>query len=153
MRSVSRDLFDLTGTFSVVTGSSRGIGLAIAHALLHQNGSVLVNGFDPAETDDAVRFLRESHPDPTDGPPRVAGLAGDVTDPDFAQALVNDAVTTFGRLDHLVSNAGIDIIKPAIDYTPQEWDRILAVTSAAPSRPRRLPRDTGSHRGAAARSR
>ena len=124
---MSRDLFDLTGTCSVVTGSSRGIGLAIAHALLNQGGCVLVNGLDATETDAAVRALVDRRPGLTDGPPRVAGLPGDVTDPDLAHALVQEAVSVFGRLDHLVCNAGIDIIKPAIDYTPEEWDRILAV--------------------------
>lgn len=70
IRSVSRDLFDLTGMCSVVTGASRGIGLAIAHALLHQGGSVLVNGLDTAETDAAVCALRDRHPGPPHGAPR-----------------------------------------------------------------------------------
>jgi NAD(P)-dependent dehydrogenase (short-subunit alcohol dehydrogenase family) len=124
--SVERDLFDLTDTIAVVTGSSRGIGLAIARALLRQGGCVLVNGFDAAETDEAVGALRERYAEPGGGP-RVAGRAGDVTDPDLAQALVDEAVAVFGRLDHLVCNAGIDIIKPAVEYTAEELDRILAV--------------------------
>jgi NAD(P)-dependent dehydrogenase (short-subunit alcohol dehydrogenase family) len=40
---------------------------------------------------------------------------------------VSAAIAQFGRLDHVVCNAGIDIIKPAVDYTPDEWDRVLAV--------------------------
>jgi NAD(P)-dependent dehydrogenase (short-subunit alcohol dehydrogenase family) len=114
------DLFDLTGTTAVVTGSSRGIGLAIARALLHQGASVLINGYDRGETDDAVAALRVEHS-------RVAGLAGDVTDAAVAQRLVDEAVEAFGGLDHVVCNAGIDIIKPAVEYSPEEWDRILAV--------------------------
>jgi NAD(P)-dependent dehydrogenase (short-subunit alcohol dehydrogenase family) len=124
---MERDLFDLTGTIAVASGSSRGIGLAIARALLRQGASVLVNGVDAAETDAAVRVLRERYPDATVGRPRVAGLGGDVTDPALAQALVDAAVATFGRLDHLICNAGIDIIKPAVDYTAEEWDTVLAV--------------------------
>lgn len=88
---------------------------------------MLVNGLDAAETNAAVRGLRDRVPDPPDGAPRVAGLPGDVTDPGLAHALVEEALRVFGRFDHLVCNAGIDIIKPAIDYTPAEWDRILAV--------------------------
>jgi NAD(P)-dependent dehydrogenase (short-subunit alcohol dehydrogenase family) len=57
----------------------------------------------------------------------VAALAGDVSDPDLCTALVSAAIAQFGRLDHVVCNAGIDIIKPAVDYTPDEWDRVLAV--------------------------
>ena len=115
-------LFDLTGTAAVVTGSSRGIGLAVARALLRQGAAVLVNGYEAAETDAAVAALRGEH-----GTDRVAGLAGDVTDAAFTRELVERAAGTFGHVDHVVCNAGIDIIKPAVDYTPDEWDRILAV--------------------------
>ncbi|MGY1673691.1 SDR family NAD(P)-dependent oxidoreductase [Geodermatophilus sp. SYSU D00710] len=120
-------LFDLSSTTSVVTGSSRGIGLAIARTLLSQGADVLINGYDATETDAALAALREQHPHGADGRPRVAGLPGDVTDPALAGELVDEAVRVFGRLDHMVCNAGIDIIKPAIDYTAEEWDRVLAV--------------------------
>ena len=122
-----RELFDLAGTAAAITGSSRGIGLAIARALLRQGASVLINGHDPAETDAAVRSLAQEYPAPTDGPPRVAGVPGDVTHAALAPALVEEAVQVFGQIDHVVCNAGVDIIKPAVDYTLEEWDRILAV--------------------------
>ncbi|TCO32460.1 NAD(P)-dependent dehydrogenase (short-subunit alcohol dehydrogenase family) [Kribbella steppae] len=115
------NLFDLTGIVAVVTGSSRGIGLAIARALLGQGAGVVINGYAPDETTQTLQTLLSEYPD------RVAALAGDVSDPSVAQQLVDVAVETFGRLDHVVCNAGIDIIKPAVDYTPDEWDRILAV--------------------------
>jgi len=115
------NLFDLTGTVAVVTGSSRGIGLAIAHALLGQGAGVVINGYAPDETTETLQTVLSEYPD------RVAALAGDVSDPGVAQQLVDVAVETFGRLDHMVCNAGIDIIKPAVDYTLDEWDRILAV--------------------------
>jgi len=121
------DLFDLSGTAAVVTGSSRGIGLAIARALLVQGAAVLVNGHDAAETRDALTQLCLQYPQHADGRPRVAGLPGDVTEADLARQLVDEAVGVFGRIDHMVCNAGIDIIKPAIDYSPGEWDRVLTV--------------------------
>jgi NAD(P)-dependent dehydrogenase (short-subunit alcohol dehydrogenase family) len=114
-------LFDLTGTTAVVTGSSRGIGLAIARTLLSQGAAVVVNGYTEDETRQAREKLLSEYPG------RVAWLDGDVSDPAVAQQLVNEAIGTFGRLDHLVCNAGIDIIKPAVEYAPDEWDRILAV--------------------------
>ena len=113
------DLFDLTGTTAVVTGSSRGIGLAIARTLLGQGASVLINGYDPAETARTLAVLGESS--------RLAQVSGDVSTPEVAQRLVDEAVAAFGHLDHLVCNAGIDIIKPAVDYRPEEWDRVMAV--------------------------
>ncbi|MEU3935672.1 glucose 1-dehydrogenase [Streptomyces sp. NPDC029044] len=121
------NLFDLSGRTAVVTGSSRGIGLAIARTLLTQGASVLVNGYDEAETGAALKTLREQYPQTDRERPRTAALAGDVTDPEVARGLVDEAASIFGHLDHLVCNAGIDIIKPAIEYTPEEWDRILTV--------------------------
>jgi NAD(P)-dependent dehydrogenase (short-subunit alcohol dehydrogenase family) len=116
------DLFDLSDVVAVVTGSSRGIGLAIARALASQGACVVVNGFDEAETREAVDTLRAAV-----GDARIAPAPGDVTLPATAEALVDAAVQTFGHLSHLVCNAGIDVIKPAVDYTPEEWDRVLAV--------------------------
>lgn len=113
------DLFGLLGTATVVTGSSRGIGLAIARVLLGQGASVVVNGYSEEETAAAAEELAVKFPG------RVVALAGDVGDSSVAQELVDAAVDAFGGLDHLVCNAGIDIIKPAVEYTPDEWDRIL----------------------------
>ena len=122
---MERDLFDLSGLTAVVTGSSRGIGLAIAGALLRQGASVLINGYDQPETSGAVGALREQYPGSAGA--RVSGLAGDVTDASVAQQLVDETIEVFGRLDHLVCNAGIDIIKPAVEYSLEEWDQVLSV--------------------------
>jgi NAD(P)-dependent dehydrogenase (short-subunit alcohol dehydrogenase family) len=122
-----KDLFDLSGTAAVVTGSSRGIGLAIARALLAQGACVLINGYDAAETDGALKALCRQYPRPEGRQPQVTALPGDVTDAALARQLVDEAVRVFGRIDHVVCNAGIDIIKPAIEYTPEEWDHVLAV--------------------------
>jgi NAD(P)-dependent dehydrogenase (short-subunit alcohol dehydrogenase family) len=117
------NLFDLTGTAAVVTGSSRGIGHAVARTLIAQGANVLISGYDEAETTAALETL----PGSTEAGTRTAAVPGDVSDPAIARQLVDEAVRVFGRLDHLVCNAGIDIIKPAVDYEPEEWDRILAV--------------------------
>lgn len=117
------NVFDLSGVVAAVTGSSRGIGFAIARVLLDQGASVVINGFDEKETEAASEELA----DHVDGEARVLAVAGDVTDASFGPTLVAETVKHFGRLDHLVCNAGIDVIKPAVDYTIDEWDRVLAV--------------------------
>lgn len=114
-----KNLFDVTGKSVVVTGSSRGIGLAIARNFLAAGASVIVNGLDPDDTAAAVAQLGSAD--------RVRGVHGDVSTPDVGAELVAAAAAAFGRLDHFVCNAGIDTIKSAVDYTPDEWDRILDV--------------------------
>jgi NAD(P)-dependent dehydrogenase (short-subunit alcohol dehydrogenase family) len=80
---------------------------------------VLVNGFDVDDTAAAVAQLGSSE--------RVQGVHGDVSTPGVGAELVSAARSAFGRLDHVVCNAGIDIIKSAVDYTSDEWDKILDV--------------------------
>ena len=115
-------IFDVRGTVAIVTGASRGIGFGIAHHFLRAGAKVVLGGVDPAETEGAVNQLAADW-----GADRVAGRVGDVGQPETAQDLVDDAFKRFGQLDTVVCNAGIDIIKPAIAYQPEEWDRVLAV--------------------------
>jgi NAD(P)-dependent dehydrogenase (short-subunit alcohol dehydrogenase family) len=122
---VRNDLFNLAGVSAVVTGSSRGIGLAIARLLLRQGAHVLTNGVDAAETERTLGALQEEFSD--GDAQKVAAVAGDVSDASVAGALIEEALRFFGHLDHVICNAGIDIIKPAVEYTPAEWDRVLEV--------------------------
>ncbi len=90
--------------------------------MLHQGASVVVNGFYRSETEDAVtRLIAETDES------RVVGAPGDVTDQAAVEKILETALVSFGRLDHVVCNAGIDIIKPAIDYSLDEWDRVLTI--------------------------
>lgn len=116
------DLFDVSGLVAAITGSSRGVGLGIARAFLDSGARVVINGHDASETAATAETLTTTY-----GQQNVVPLAGDVTDPAVAQALIDKAVSAFGALDHLVCNAGIDIIKPAVDYTPDDWERIVTV--------------------------
>lgn len=112
--------FDVTDQVVAVTGSTRGLGLCIARQFLRAGASVVINGPTAAETTDALCALG--------GPgSRLVGSAGDVASSEAAGELVATAVSAFGRLDHLICNAGIAISKPAVDYDPSEWDRVLAV--------------------------
>jgi 3-oxoacyl-[acyl-carrier protein] reductase len=107
----------LAGKVAAVTGSSRGIGRAIAAAYAAEGARVVVNSRDPATADGAARELGGE----------AIGVGADVSGPEGAQALVAAALEGFGRLDVLVANAGINIVKDAVDYTPDEWRQVLGV--------------------------
>jgi NAD(P)-dependent dehydrogenase (short-subunit alcohol dehydrogenase family) len=119
--------FDVSGQVVIVTGSSRGVGYAIARMFLAHGAHVVINGLDGQETHQAYATLSAELPRATETQLRVAAAPGDVSDPATAQALIDNARTTFGGLSTVVCNAGIDIIKDAVDYTPAEWDRLTRV--------------------------
>ena len=106
----------LVGRVAAVTGSSRGIGHAIATAYLAEGARVLVNSRDAATAEATARDLGEG----------AAGVGADVSTPEGALAVVEAARERFGRLDILVANAGINIVKNAVDYKPEEWRQVLA---------------------------
>jgi NAD(P)-dependent dehydrogenase (short-subunit alcohol dehydrogenase family) len=91
---------DLSGKVAIVTGSGRGLGLAYAQELAHCGAAVVVNDVDAAVADAAVASITEA------GGTAVAEVVP-VGTSEAAQALVDRAVTEFGRLDILVNNAGI----------------------------------------------
>ena len=110
------------GQLVIVTGSSRGIGRAIASAFLSAGASVVLSGLDPKEFEETHHLVQGRW-----GRDQVCFVAGNVAHEAYAAELVNEAILAYGRLDSVVCNAGIDIIKNAVDYTPTEWDRVLSV--------------------------
>lgn len=108
---------DLKGKSALITGSSKGIGLAIARAL-HQAGChVLLNGRTEASLQQACASL---------GTDRVSYLVGDVSDPVEAQKIADAARTHFGSLDILVCNVGSGASVPPGEETAAEWQRVFA---------------------------
>ena len=106
---------DLTGRAALVTGSTHGIGRAIAAQLLAAGMNVVVNSRDEARARKAAEELGRS------GPGKVIGLAGDVRDPKACAALVDGAVRALGRLNVLVNNAGVGIMKPVQSLSDEDW--------------------------------
>jgi 3-oxoacyl-[acyl-carrier protein] reductase len=113
---------DLSDQVALVTGGSRGIGLAIAEALLAAGGSVVISGRDKAQLDEAR--VRLSGGTSTRGE-RLDYVRADVRDADDAAAAVEAAVGRFGGLDILVNNAGVGIFRSVADTDVPAWRDVI----------------------------
>jgi 3-oxoacyl-[acyl-carrier protein] reductase len=107
---------------AIVTGGTRGIGLAIARAIVAGGGYVMITGRSLDQVDAVVRSLGDLAGDPA----RVSGAAVDARDPVGAAALVAETVRRFGGLDVLVNNAGIGIFADVASLSDADWDRTIA---------------------------
>jgi 3-oxoacyl-[acyl-carrier protein] reductase len=109
----------LEGKVALVTGGSRGIGLAIARALVADGVQVAVTGVSAAHLSSARPKIEAA------GPAAVETLQADVRKYDEVKRAVDAAAARFGGLDFLVNNAGIGIFKNVADMTPAEWSRVI----------------------------
>ncbi|MCW5620586.1 MAG: 3-hydroxybutyrate dehydrogenase [Burkholderiales bacterium] len=112
----------LKGKSAVVTGSTSGIGAAIARALAAQGANVMINGFGDAAAIEALRSeLEHSH--------RVnARYSGaDMSKPAEIQTMMAEAERAFGAVDILINNAGIQFVAPVDEFPAEKWDAILAI--------------------------
>ena len=115
----------LEGEVALVTGSTTGIGKAIAQRFAHEGASVIVTGRDRERGDRVVR----------DCEGRAIFVSADLTDPTSADVLVNAAIEQFGRLTVLVNNAaGSAGDGPVANLTDEQWRAILDVDLLAPAR-------------------
>src|SRR5207248_5532101 len=113
--------FSLDGKVAVVTGSTRGIGRAIAEGLAGAGAAVTVNGRNPDSTQKAAAEIAA-------GGSKTLAVAADVSNAADVERLINSTVATFGRLDVLVNNAGISpYYKAAETVTEAEWDEIMRI--------------------------
>ena len=112
-------MYDITGTCAVITGGTRGIGLAIGQMILSQGGNVVLNG--RSSTPGAEALLAEH------GPARVAIMLADVAQPDQATGLIAQAGAAFGRLDILVHAAGGPAGGTVMDLTTDAWMDAFAI--------------------------
>ncbi|WBO62080.1 SDR family oxidoreductase [Streptomyces camelliae] len=111
---------DLHGKVAVVTGSGRGLGLAYAQALAAAGAAVVVNDVDPGAVDAAVDGI-------TAAGGSAAGAVAAVGDSEAAERLVETAVREFGRLDILVTNAGILRDRVLWKMTDDDFDAVVKV--------------------------
>jgi gluconate 5-dehydrogenase len=111
-------LFDLTGKRALVTGSSQGIGFALAEGLAQHGAAVVLNGRDAAKLDVASNSLRAKGFS-------VEIVLFDVTDQAAADAGVEEIERKFGAIDILVNNAGMQFRTPLEEFPADRWEQLL----------------------------
>ncbi|MDP9972783.1 3-hydroxybutyrate dehydrogenase [Variovorax paradoxus] len=108
----------LKGKTALVTGSTSGIGLAIAKSLAQQGANIVLNGFGDAETPksqiEALGVRADYH-------------GADMSQPAQIEDMMKFAASRFGRVDILVNNAGIQHVAKVEDFPPERWDAIIAI--------------------------
>ena len=115
-----------TSKTALVTGSTSGIGLAIARAMAKEGANVVLNGFGDAAEIEALRAGMEA-----EFGVKAIHSGADMTKPDEIAAMVRQAQEAFGSVDVLVNNAGIQHVSPVEDFPPEKWDQIIAINLSA----------------------
>lgn len=112
------DVKGLAGRVAIVTGGSRGIGLAIARSLADDGASVVVSGRDSARLDAAVQEIEASGA-------AALGVVADATKREDVDRLVDAGRERFGRIDIVVNNAGVTRDQLLVRMKDDDWDHVL----------------------------
>src|SRR5580658_6648365 len=111
---------------ALVTGSTSGIGLAIARAMAKEGANVVINGFG-----DAAAIEKERAGIETEFGVKALYSGADMTKGAEIAAMVSDAQKDLGSVDILVNNAGIQFVSPIEDFPVEKWDQIIAINLSA----------------------
>jgi 2-dehydro-3-deoxy-D-gluconate 5-dehydrogenase len=122
MASYLDEKFGLQGKVALVTGSSRGLGKAMAAALARAGAHVILNGRDAAKLTPVATELAKLTP-----PLQFHCIAADLSQRTDVQRLMDEAIAWQGRLDILVNNAGIIKRAPAAEHGDADWDAVIRV--------------------------
>ncbi|MBO1018457.1 3-hydroxybutyrate dehydrogenase [Methylobacterium sp. SD274] len=107
---------------AIVTGSTSGIGLAYARAFAKEGANVVINGFGKPEDIEKERAGIEA-----DFGVKAAYSPADLTKPGEIEGLIRLGEETFGSVDVLVNNAGVQFVSPIEDFPPEKWEQIIAL--------------------------
>ncbi len=111
---------------AIVTGSTSGIGLAIARAFAKEGANVMINGFGEAGAIEKERSGIEQ-----EFGVKCLYDAADMSKPAEIAAMVHDAESKLGSVDILVNNAGIQFVSPIEDFPVDKWDQIIAINMSS----------------------
>jgi NAD(P)-dependent dehydrogenase (short-subunit alcohol dehydrogenase family) len=109
----------LPNKVAVVTGASSGIGLAITRRFLQCGMAGVVSVDQRTEVPSELRACQ------TEFGSKLVVVHGDVAEESTAEAFTRTAVDHFGRIDILVNNAAVSVVRPIHEHTPEEWDRVM----------------------------
>jgi 3-hydroxybutyrate dehydrogenase len=112
-------MMSLQGKSAIVTGSTSGIGLAIARACAKDGANVMINGFGEADAIEHERAVRALY------------SAADMSKGASIAGMVAEAEGAFGAVDILVNNAGIQFVAPIEEFPLEKWDQIIAINMSA----------------------
>ncbi|RLQ90169.1 3-oxoacyl-ACP reductase family protein [Planomicrobium sp. Y74] len=102
----------------IVTGGSKGIGKSIALTFAKLNANVVISGRNKTVLAETLNELRQYND-------KCIAISGDLSKIDEVKYLVDTTAATFGSIDVLINNAGVNIAKPALEVTEEDWDTVL----------------------------
>lgn len=114
-------LFDLTGKTAIITGGSKGLGLAMAEGLASVGANILIANRNTDEGQRAAEHLSANYP------VQASSFSVDVTDEAQTQAMAKEAMNTFGRIDILINSAGINIRGAIDELSLEQFNEVMRI--------------------------
>ncbi|EIE76695.1 hypothetical protein G6F46_001676 [Rhizopus delemar] len=115
----------LAGEVAIITGSGQGIGKSCAEIFAREGALVVVTDIDAAKSDQVAADINAAGG-------KATSIPGDILDPAFPEKLIEETVKQFGKINHIVNNAGFTFDGMLHKITDKQWDLMLAVHNTAP---------------------
>lgn len=115
------ELFSLKGKVSLITGGARGLGFGIAKALAQAGSEVVIvarTGSELSRAEEEIRKITERE---------VLAIEGDVSQVQDLHRIVESSLKSFGAIDILVNNAGVNVRKPFVEMSPEDFDLVMGI--------------------------